>query len=144
MCVFCPLLSKSEMGHLQTGCEKGRKGCNTYVGGSSQALGWWLLELFEELPRSKKNKTHRMTYDQYILDIQNPIYENIFYLDFVLKHVQYSLCPLGKVWDSWSKYKKEKTWIVFTNLLVFLVLHYKMYSLNLTAVNFFFVLTCKR
>ena len=32
---------------------KERKGWSTYVGGSSQALGWWLLELLEELPRSK-------------------------------------------------------------------------------------------
>lgn len=34
---------------------KERKGRGTYVGGSSQALGWWLLELLDELPRSKKH-----------------------------------------------------------------------------------------
>lgn len=60
MCILPSVVQETtkrdeEVGQLQTGCEKGGKGCNTYVGGSSQVLGWWLLELFEELPRSKKN-----------------------------------------------------------------------------------------
>lgn len=92
---------------------------STYVGWSSQAFAWWLLELFDELPRSK---THTQK-DLYVLT------ESLKHMHLTLLHyfmcVWYSLCPLGKGWVSWNlkKIKKEVLTYLHESLCYYMTLH---------------------
>lgn len=117
-----------------------RKEWSSYVGWSSQALGWWLLELLEELPRSKKNKKKQNTRlmnikyilktyisEMYVLTI---VFVTIICLGLNLKCVRYSLCPLGKGWESWGE-RERQLLNIFHDPVCYFILSHNMRMSNL-------------